>query len=281
MSAMAGLSRHARLLPAYALLVGWSIFSIVGLAYVVLGSFKTQRELIVSPWGLPGALRLDNFVYAWWQGKLNVFLINSVLVVTASVVAVLVVSAPAAYVLTRGRFRFRGALTTYLIMGMGIPIPLLYIPLFALLTRLGMSDSLAGLGLVFVATSVPFTVYLLTGFFSGIPSAIGDAGIMDGCTEWQLFAKIQLPLARSGLITAAIFNTIWLWNEYQLTIVLITSGTLKTVPLGLFALQNATQYSGNWTQLYAAVTIVVVPTLIAFVFFSEKIISGVTAGAVK
>ena len=268
-----GLSRQGRLLPAYTLLGGWTIFSIAGLAYVFLGSFKTQRELIVRPWSWPDSLRLDNFAYAWWLGKLNIYFINSIFLVTVSVIVVLAISAPAAYVLTRGRFRFRNAVTNYLIMGIGIPIPLLYIPLFAILTRVGLSDSLLGLGLVFVATSIPFTVYLLTGFFSGIPSAIGDAGIMAGCTEWQLFAKIQLPLARSGLITAAIFNTIWLWNEYQLTIVLISSGNLKTVPLGLFALQNATQYSGNWTQLYAAVTIVVVPTLIVFVLFSEKIIS--------
>lgn len=281
MRASLAAARHVRLLPAYALLGAWSCFSAVGLGYVVLGAFKTQRELIVAPWGLPGAARADNFAYAWGLGKLSVFFVNSALVVALSVAAVLVVSAPAAYVLTKARFRFRGALTNYLVLGMGIPIPLLYIPLFALLTRVGLSDGLFGLGLVFVATSIPFTVYLLTGFFSGIPSAIADAGVMDGCTEWQLFARIQLPLARSGLITAAIFNTIWLWNEYQLSMVLISSEGSKTVPLGLFALQNATQYSGNWTRLYAAVTIVVVPTLVAFVFFSERIISGVTAGAVK
>lgn len=274
-------ARHFRLAPAYALLGVWAVFSIVGMSYVILGSFKTQRELIRQPWGLPGEFRLDNFLHAWTVAKLNLYFVNSVIVVTAAVAIVLAVSAPAAYVLTRGRFRFRNTLTTYIILGMGIPIPLLYIPLFSMLTNLGMADSLFGLVVVFIATSIPFTVYLLTGFFSGIPSAISDAGIMDGCTSWQLFARIQLPLARTGLITAAIFNTIWLWNEYQLTIVLITTQDSKTLPLGLFALQNSTQYSGNWTQLYAGVTIVVVPTLIAFILLSEKIIAGMTAGAVK
>lgn len=272
---------HLRLTPAYLLLGLWSLFTIVGLSYVFLGSFKNQRELIREPWRLPGALRFDNYEHAWVVGNLNIYFLNSVLVVTASVLLVLAVSAPAAYVLTRGRFRFRHTLTTYVIMGMGIPIPLLYIPLFGLLTQIGLADSLIGLTAVFVATSIPFTVYLLTGFFSGIPSALNDAGVMDGCSNWQLFAHIQLPLCRSGLITAAIFNTIWLWNEYQLTIVLITTKEQKTVPLGLFALQNATQYSGNWTQLYAGVAIVVIPTLIAFILLSEKIIAGMTAGAVK
>lgn len=273
--------KHFRLAPGYLLLGVWTVFSIVSLSYVILGAFKSQRQLIRQPWGWPGDFQLDNFVHAWWVGKLNIYFVNSVIVVTAAVIFVLAVSAPAAYVLTRGRFRLQNTLTTYVILGMGIPIPLLYIPLFSLLTNLGLADSLLGLTIVFVATSIPFTVYLLTGFFSGIPSAISDAAIMDGCTSWQLFAKVLLPLSRSGLITAAIFNTIWLWNEYQLTIVLITTQDEKTLPLGLFALQNSTQYSGNWTQLYAGVTIVVIPTLIAFIFLSEKIIAGMTAGAVK
>lgn len=272
---------HLRLSPGYLLLLVWTTFSVVGLSYILLGSFKNQRELIRQPWGLPGEFRLDNFFHAWSVAKLNIYFINSVIVVTTAVIFVLLVSAPAAYVLTRGNFRFRHTLTTYIILGMGIPIPLLYIPLFALLTKIGLADSLIGLVIVFVATSIPFTVYLLTGFFSGIPGAISDAAIMDGCTNWQLFAKVLLPLARSGLITAAIFNTIWLWNEYQLTLVLITTQEEKTLPLGLFALQNSTQYSGNWTQLYAGVTIVVIPTLIIFLLLSERIIAGMTAGAVK
>lgn len=270
-----------RRVPGYLVLGVWSAFSIVGLSYVFLGSFKTQRELLRFPWDWPQALYLDNFAHAWQVARLDTYFVNSVLVVTGAVIVILAVSAPAAYVLSRGRFRLRHGLTTYLILGMGIPIPLLYIPLFALFSQLGLANSLFGLGLAFVVTSIPFTTYLLTGFFSGVPSAIGDAATMDGATSWQQFVHVYLPLGRSGLITAAIFNTIWLWNEYQLTIVLVTDQDTKTLPLGLFALQSATQYSGNWTQLYAGVTIVVVPTLIAFILLSERMIAGMTAGAVK
>lgn len=274
-------SRKLRRLPAYFFLGLWSVFTIVGLSYVILGAFKTQRELLRNPWGWPKSLNLANFEHAWNLAKLDIYLVNSIVVVVASVIVVLMISAPAAYVLSRGAFRLRHGLTTYLILGMGIPIPLLYIPLFALFSQLGLANSLFGLSLAFVVTSIPFTTYLLTGFFSGVPTAVGDAATMDGATEWQKFAHIYLPLGRSGLITAAIFNTIWLWNEYQLTIVLVTDQDLKTLPLGLFALQSSTQYSGNWTQLYAGITIVVVPTLIAFIVLSEKMIAGMTAGAVK
>jgi len=270
-----------RRVPTYFFLTVWSAFTIVCLSYVILGSFKTQRELLRFPWDWPQALNLKNFAHAWTVAKLDLYLINSTLVVAGAVLVILIVSAPAAYVLSRGTFRFRHGLTTYLILGMGIPIPLLYIPLFALFSQLGLANNLFGLGLAFVVTSIPFTTYLLTGFFSGVPSAIGDAATMDGATDWQKFAHVYLPLGRSGLITAAIFNTIWLWNEYQLTIVLVTDQDKKTLPLGLFALQSATQYSGNWTQLYAGVTIVVVPTLVAFIVLSEKMIAGMTAGAVK
>lgn len=267
--------------PAYLLLGLWSVFSIVSLSYVILGAFKSQRELLRFPFSWPQELNLSNFAYAWDVARLDLYFVNSVLLVTGSVIVILAVSAPAAYVLSRGGFRFRHGLTTYLILGMGIPIPLLYIPLFALFSQIGLANTLFGAGLAFVATSIPFTTYLLTGFFSGVPSAVGDAATMDGASDWQKFAQIYLPLGRSGLITAAIFNTIWLWNEYQLTIVLIIDQETRTLPLGLFALQNATQYSGNWTQLYAGVTIVVLPTLVAFIWLSEKMIGGMTAGAVK
>ena len=273
--------RHWRLSPAYLLLFAWTAFSIVGLSYVILGSFKTQRELIRQPWDWPGDFMLKNFEHAWTIGNLGAYFLNSVIVVTAAVIIVLVLSAPAAYVLSRGRFRFRHNLMTFFILGIGIPIPLLYIPLFSMLTNLGLADSLFGLVIAFVATSIPFTVYLLTGFFSSTPSAISDAAIIDGCSNWQLFFRVMLPLSRSGLITAGIFNTIWLWNEFQLTLVLITIQDQKTLPLGLFALQSSTQYSGNWTQFYAGVTIVVVPIVVAFIFLSERVVSGMTAGAVK
>lgn len=265
----------------YAFLLGWTAFTVVGLSYVFLGAFKTQRELIREPWSWPREFRLDNFVEAWTTANLDRYLVNSVVVVTAAVIVILAVSAPAAYVLSRAIFRGRSLLTSYLLLGMGIPIPLLYIPLFSLFSDLGLTNTLFGLVLAFVVTSIPFTTYLLTGFFSGVPSAIGDAAIMDGCGDWQQFAHIYLPLGRSGLITAAIFNAVWLWNEYQLTLVLVTEQGDRTLPLGLFALQTATQYSGNWTQLYAGITIVVIPTLIAFVLLSEKMIAGMTAGAVK
>ena len=265
----------------YGLLGAWSAFTILTLAYVILGAFKTQRELLLRPWSWPDTFGWENFEEAWTVANLGGYFVNSVIVVTAAVFLILAISAPAAYVLSRGIFRGRGALTGYLLLGMGIPLPLLYIPLFSLFSQLGLTNSLPGLIVAFVATSLPFTIYLLTGFFSGVPSAIGDAATMDGCGDWQKFAHIYLPLSRSGMITAAIFNAVWLWNEYQLTLILITEQQDRTLPLGLFALQTATQYSGNWTEFYAGVTIVVIPTLIAFLILSERMIAGMTAGAVK
>ncbi len=270
-----------RRLPAYLLVYGWTVFSVVGILYIILGSFKTRYELIKHPWELPESWNFVNYVTAWTSSHLGLYFLNSLIVVSISVILILVVSTPAAYVISRARFKFRESLTTYIIMGMGIPIPLLYIPLFVIMSWLRLNDTLTGLTVAFIVASIPFTIYLLTGFFSTIPSALEDAAVIDGCTEWQLFRRVMLPLAKPGMITATIFNFIWLWNEYQLSLVLINTSEKRTLPLGLYALQNAMQYTGDWPGLMAGVTIIMIPTVIIYIFLSEKLIAGVTAGSVK
>ena len=164
---------------------------------------------------------------------------------------------------------------------MGVPIPMLFIPIFGILAYLRLSDSLTGLTLIFVAISIPFTVYLLTGFFASLPSELEAAAALDGCSDFQTFRHVMLPLAMPGVATAAIFNFIWLWNEYQLSLVILNSPDNRTLPLGLYSLQNAMQYTSDWPGLFAGVSIVMIPTIIVYAVLSEKMISGITMGAVK
>jgi ABC-type glycerol-3-phosphate transport system permease component len=165
--------------------------------------------------------------------------------------------------------------------GMGIPYPLLFIPLFVIMASLNQIDSLVGLTIVYVSLSIPFTVYILTGFFSSLPTELEEAAIIDGCKDYQVFTKIMLPLASPGLITAAIFNFIGLWNEYQLALVFINSDENRTISLGLYSLSNSMQYTGDWVGLFAGIVIIMVPTIILYVFLSEKMIAGITMGASK
>jgi ABC-type glycerol-3-phosphate transport system permease component len=265
----------------YLILVSWSLFTIFALNWIVLASFKTSREIFREPFKLPAEFQWENYVTAWNSVQLGDYFFNSVMVVTLSLILLLAVSAPAAYALSRFKFRGVALITTIYIAGIGIPYPLLFIPLFGILTALRVINTLPGLILVYVSLSIPFTVFLLTGFFATLPRELEEAAVIDGCTNWQTFWRVMLPLASPGLLTAAIFNGIGLWNEYQLALVFINNPDNRTLSLGLYAMQNAMQYTGDWPGLFAGVVIVMVPTILLYILLSEKMISGITMGAVK
>ena len=159
--------------------------------------------------------------------------------------------------------------------------PLLFIPLFALLAGLKLINTIPGIILIYVSLSIPFTVYILTGFFSSLPQELEDAAVIDGCNEFDVFRKVMLPLASPGLITAAIFNFIGLWNEFQLALIFIQDPDKRPLSLSLYALKNSMTYSGDWAGLFAGVVIVIVPTVLLFIWLSERMISGITLGSVK
>ncbi|MCL4377000.1 MAG: carbohydrate ABC transporter permease [Actinobacteria bacterium] len=248
---------------------------------MVIASFKTNKEVFKQLWGLPGNLNLDNFHNAWLNLNFSRYTFNSIIVVVISVALILIVSAPAAYALTRMRMRFANQITFFYLAGMGIPFQLLFIPLFKILKSIHLIDTLPGLIIVYVALSIPFTVFLLTGFFLTIPSELEDASQIDGCNEFQTFFKIMAPMAAPGIVTAAIFNFIGLWNEYMLALIFITTPENKTLALGLYGLQTSLQYSGDWVSVFAGAVLIIIPTTIIYVLLSEKLISGITMGAIK
>jgi N-acetylglucosamine transport system permease protein len=266
----------------YIIVGGWSAFSLFFVIWVVLASLKSTRNLFGNPWSVPLNPAFGNYVKTWFVSRFGEYFLNSLLVVSLSVFALLVVSAPAAYVLSRGKFRGREAISNFIVFGMGVPIPLLFVPLVVLVSALHLVDTLTGLGVIYVSLSVPFTVYVLQGFFSSLPSELESAAVIDGCSDWQIFWHVMLPLARPGLATVAILNFVGLWNEYQLSLVLINSPEKRTLSLGIYSLITSMKYTGgDWPGLFAGVTIVMIPTIILFVFLSERMISGITMGGVK
>jgi N-acetylglucosamine transport system permease protein len=266
----------------YLIVGGWSAFSLFFVMWVVLASLKSTRSLFGSPWSVPLNPAFGNYVKTWFVSRFGEYFLNSLLVVSLSVLGLLIVSAPAAYVLSRGKFRGREAISNFIVFGMGVPIPLLFVPLVVLVSALHLVNTLTGLGVVYVSLSVPFTVYVLQGFFSSLPSELEAAAVIDGCSDWQIFWHVMLPLARPGLATVAILNFVGLWNEYQLSLVLINSPEKRTLSLGIYSLITSMKYTGgDWPGLFAGVTIVMIPTIILFVFLSERMISGITMGGVK
>lgn len=273
-----GWLRH---IPSYAFLGLWSVGTIFAIMWVVLASLKTNREVFRKPFDIPAEPQWENYAKVWSTSDMGHAFLNSIVIVGIAVALILLVSSPAAYVLSRAKFRGRGLLTMVYIAGIGIPFPLLFIPLFALIASLKLLNTLPGLILIYVSLSIPFTVYILTGFFSSLPQELEDAAVIDGCNELDVFRRVMLPLASPGLITSAIFNFIALWNEFQLALIFIQDPDMRPLSLSLYTLKNAMTYSGDWAGLFAGVVIVIVPTVILFVFLSERMISGITLGSVK
>ncbi|KPL06661.1 sugar ABC transporter permease, partial [bacterium SM23_57] len=158
---------------------------------------------------------------------------------------------------------------------------MLIIPLFMLFLRLNLVGTTPGLIIIYVGTSIPFSVFLLTGFFSSLPSELNDAAKIDGCTENQAFWRVMFPIAQPGIITLVIFNFIGLWNDYLWALIFVNTDERRTLMLGVEAIMRAMRYTGNWAGMFAGIIILFVPTFVLFVLLSETIISGITAGAVK
>jgi ABC-type glycerol-3-phosphate transport system permease component len=268
-------------LPSYAILAIWSGFTLFAIGWIMMSSLKTNRQLFQEPLQLPPDPQWANYDTAWNAVDMSRYFLNSVIVVSISVALILLISAPAAYVLSRIKFRGNTILTTIFTAGMGIPYPLLFIPLFALMLDLDLHNTLPGLIVIYVSLSLPFTVYILTGFFITLPSELEDAAVIDGCSDYQVYWRIMLPLASPGMLTAAIFNFIGLWNEYQLALVFANTARTRTLSLGLYALRNALQYTGDWASLFAGIVIIMVPTVVIYIVLSERMISGITMGSSK
>lgn len=268
----------------YACLIIWSGITIFIFLWLVASSFKTNREVFGSAFALPATpleAAAANYEKAWTLSHLNIYFRNSLLVSIVSIILVLAVSAPAAYALSRVSFPGSAFVTYYFIAGMGLPLQLIWVPLFVLLAKLHLADTLQGLILTYVAISIPFTILLLTGFFRTLPTELEDAAALDGCSEFGIFWRVMLPLAGPGLITAAIFNFVNIWNEFQLVLIIINKDSLKTLPLGLWAIRSSLQFTADWAALFAAVVLVIIPSFLIYLAISDRVMSGMTLGAGK
>ncbi len=193
----------------------------------------------------------------------------------------MLIAGPAAYVLSRFEFSGRKVIQLLFVAALGVPGMMITIPLFMVFIRLNLVGTTPGLIIVYVCTSIPFTLYFLTGFFGSLPRELEESARMDGCTDIGAFWRIMLPLAQPAIVTTTIFNFIGLWNEYFWALIMVNSPTRRTLALGLQYLVQSMRYTGDWAGMFASVVIVFLPTLILYLFLSEKIIAGITVGAVK
>ncbi|MBN9502271.1 MAG: hypothetical protein BGO01_16925 [Armatimonadetes bacterium 55-13] len=271
---------HAAGLTLFALTI------VVPLLWVLVNSLKTGSEVFSRPWGIPSSPQFVNYKNAWNEAGIGKYFLNTLLVTVGTLVILLPISAMAAYIF--GRYPFRGSKTLFsaFLGGMMFPNFLVVIPLFFLLRDIplgdgNMLDTRTGLILVYVAYSLSFTIFVLTGFFQALPGELAEAAMMDGCGHAKTFWKIMLPLARPGLIVVGIFNAIGLWNEYPLALVLLSKDENRTLPLGIADLVMSQHYASDWGALFAGLVIVMLPVMVVYWIFRDKIHETMLAGAVK
>ena len=271
----------------YLFLIVWAIVVIYPMAWTVMGSLRTDRELLFTPWGLPTQLHFENYLRAWKDAQIGQFFGNTLIVIIPSLFFTLLFSAMVAYVLARYEFRGRQFIFYLFLGGMMFPIILAMVPLYFIMEFLHIRNTFPGLSLVYVAFSFPFTVFFLYGFFRTLPRELMEAAIIDGASHSQTFFRVMLPLAQPGLVTAAIFNFLGQWNQFILPSALMDNTGLKegqtrsVLSQGLYYLQIKQQYTNDWSGMFAAVAIVMIPTLIVYVIFQNRIEKGLTVGALK
>jgi N-acetylglucosamine transport system permease protein len=267
---------------SHGFLVVWAALTILPLLWMVVSSFKSDAEILADPWGLPSALRFENWGRAWTEAHIGRYFLNSIVVVAGSLTLTMLLGAAAAYVFAR--FEFRGRQIAYYLFvgGMMFPVFLALVPLFFVVKNAGLFNSWLGLMLVYAAYSLPFTVFFLTAFFRTLPSSVAEAALIDGCGHFGLFFRVMLPMAKPGLISVAIFNFLSHWNQFILPQVLMQGDESKWVlAQGLAALAISQGYQGDFSGLFAGLTIAMLPVLAVYVGFQRQIQSGLTAGQLK
>ncbi len=263
----------------WAFLLVFLAVAVLPLLWLLLNSFKTNLELQVSPFGLPAKFNFDNYRNAMALASLPKLFLNSVIVAIGTVALNVLVTSMAGFVLSREVFKGKQAIHTLLTAGILIPILAFMVPYFTLVTRLGLYDKLITLILVYAAINIPVSIFLITSFMNSIPRELEEAAIIDGCGFVQRFTKIIFPLARSGIVTAGTFCFIYAWNEFIMAMLLTSSLSARTIQLGIRFFTS--QFISDYTGMFAAIVLSIVPSVVIYTLLHDRIISGLTAGAVK
>ncbi|GGO14674.1 carbohydrate ABC transporter permease [Micromonospora parathelypteridis] len=259
----------------------WAVIVIVPILWTFLAAFKNTTEIFSSPWTLPAELRWENFGRAWTKARVGRYFLNSVIVVGGSTFLTMLLGSMAAYVLARYRFWGNRAVYYLFVSGLAFPVFLALVPLFFVVKQLGLLDTYQGVVLVYTAYSLPFTVFFLAAFFKTLPTSVAEAGMIDGCGHTRLFFQVMMPMAKPGLISVAIFNIIGQWAQYQLPLVLLSDKNKWVLTQGIAEISVNAGYEADWSGLFAALTLAILPMIIVYAIFQRQIQAGLTSGAVK
>lgn len=266
-------------IAVYAVLIGIAILVLIPMYWVYATAFKTRLEISASPLGFPQNPTFDNFVEAWTKGRLGAYFFNSVIVTIPIVAFTVSFASLAGYAFARHTFAGRDAIFYIFLIGLILPFQSIMIPLYYTLLAFGLLGTYWAMIVPSTALGLPFGIFIMRAFFQGLPYELSDAARVDGCTEFGVFWRVILPLAKPGMITLGIFVFLNAWNSFLLPLLYMQREALRPLVVGLMFFQA--RYTTDYALTMAGATIVSLPVLILYAMFQRQFIQGLTAGAIK
>ncbi len=261
------------------LLIGNSIVMLTPIVIMFFSAFKTNAQIFQSPFSIPDFTNVKSLLRVWNETDFLLYMSNSLIVTASSIALILVLGTMAAYAIARYEFRGSGFILLFFLAGLTLPLKLAIIPLFIQMRDFGLIDSRLSLIFIYVATGLPTTVFILTGFIRSLPNELEDAARMDGANEARIMWSIMLPLVRPAMVIAAIQNVVPIWNDFFFPLIFIQNNNLKTLPQGLTAFMG--EFGTDWGVLFSGLTLSALPIIILYIALSRQFINGMTAGAIK
>jgi ABC-type glycerol-3-phosphate transport system permease component len=256
-----------------------AVATIYPLLFTANVAMKTRREYILDRFSLSSTLHWENITTAWSSASMARYFLNSLIVVTCAVALLLLIGSMAGFALGRVRFRGSSALFLICLAALFIPFQVIMVPLARIMADTGLHDTYPGLILAYVAQFLPFTVFLMTSYYRGVPAEIIDAARIDGNTLYGVYRRIMLPMGAPALLSVGILNALFCWNDVLISLLMMPSADHRTLMVGVTSLRG--QYSDDIPTFAAGVLIAAVPVLLTYLFLQRQIADGVTAGATK
>lgn len=244
----------------------WSLFVLLPVLWMAFASFKTRREIFTDPLGLPDTVGFDSYVRAWNVG-LGAFIFNSAFVTAMSVALIVLVAGMAAYVLARSDNKWLQLIYLLIVAGFAVPTTAVLVPLFQMVSAAGFLNNHLAIVLPYAAYGIPFTTILFYAFFLDFPRELEEAARLDGCSQLQIFFRVIMPLSGPAVASAAIFQSVFIWNEFLLALLMLTSPQLKTLPVGILQLQG--EFTSDWPAVMAGLAIATLPILLLFIVLQK------------
>ncbi len=267
-------------------ITGWAFLGVMAavillpMLWILISGFKTNNEIFTNTFALPETWRISNYIMAWKYG-LGSYFINSILVTTTSTIVTLVVSLLASYALTHSRFQFKmkTVMLVFIISGLMLAPQVALLPLYNLLSKMGIYDTYLAMIIPYVAFRIPFTVFLMRAYLLSMPKELEDAAYIDGCGSMKILTRIVMPLSKPIIATGALLTGMYCWNEFMFALVFTSSDTLRTIPLGLMNMRGT--FRTEWGILIAALALSALPIILVFILLQKQFVRGLAAGGVK